>query len=185
MKATADSVPLLATCEISEDLEPPERFTVSLVEEAGDWGWLTSPKDAVAETASALERHPLCASARGREASVVLGDDALLRSLNRSYRGKDVPTNVLSFPFRSPPGAGPSDLMGDVVLAAETLEREAAEQGIRVDHHFRHLVLHGFLHLLGFDHETDADAALMERVEAEILAMLGIANPYAADSTTP
>jgi probable rRNA maturation factor len=178
MNATADSAPPLATCEITEDLEPPERFTVSLVEEAGDWNWLASPKDAVAETAAALAGHPSCKAARGCEASVVLGDDALLRALNRSYRGKDAPTNVLSFPFQAPPGAVPSGLLGDVVLAAETLGREAAEQEIPAEHHFRHLVAHGFLHLLGFDHETDADAAAMERVEAEILAVLGIPDPY-------
>jgi len=185
MNATADSVPSLATCETSEDLEPPERFTVSLVEQAGDWTWLASPEDAVAEIATALARHPSCAAARGCEASVVLGDDTLLRALNRDYRGKDSPTNVLSFPFQAPPGAGPSGVLGDVILAAETLRREAAEQDTPVEHHFRHLVAHGFLHLLGFDHETDADAALMERVEAEILAVLGIPDPYAVHPTKP
>jgi probable rRNA maturation factor len=185
MNATAVSAPSLATCETTEDLEPPERFTASLVEEAGDWSWLASPKDAVAETASALARHPSCIAARGCEASVVLGDDELLRALNRSYRGKDAPTNVLTFPFQAPPGAGPSSVLGDVVLAAETLGREAADQAIPIEHHFRHLVVHGFLHLLGFDHETDADAAVMERVEVEILAVLGIADPYAADLTKP
>ncbi len=181
MNATADSTPSLAACETTEDLEPPERFTASLVEEAGDWGWLTYARDAVAETAAALAGHPSCGAARGCEASVVLGDDALLRALNRSYRGKDAPTNVLSFPFQAPPGADLSGYLGDVVLAAETLRREAAEQNMPVAHHFRHLVVHGFLHLLGFDHETDAGAAVMERVEVEILAVLGIADPYAAD----
>ena len=185
MNATAENAPSLATREITEDLEPPERFTASLVEEAGDWNWSSSLEDVVAETAAALARHPSCKAARRSEASVVLGDDALLRVLNRNYRGKDAPTNVLSFPFQAPPGADRSGYLGDVVLAAETLGREAADQAIPVEHHFRHLVVHGFLHLLGFDHETDADAVVMERVETEILAVLGIPDPNVADPTKP
>jgi len=109
----------------------------------------------------------------------VLADDALLRSLNRSYRGKDAPTNVLSFPFQGPPGGAEPRHLGDVVLAVETIRNEAGEQGIAPMHHLQHLVVHGLLHLLGFDHDTVAQAEAMERLEAQILAKLGIADPYA------
>jgi probable rRNA maturation factor len=109
----------------------------------------------------------------------VLADDASLRALNRSYRGKDAATNVLSFPFQPAPGGCAVRHLGDVVLAAETVRKEAAEQGIPPAHHLQHLVVHGLLHLLGFDHDTDARAEAMERLEAQILVTLGIADPYA------
>ena len=112
---------------------------------------------------------------------MVLGSDAMLRGLNRTYRGKDAPTNVLSFPFTPRGAADTADgrYLGDVVLAAETVLREAAERGTAPAHHLQHLVVHGLLHLLGYDHETDTEAAEMERLETEILASLGIADPYA------
>jgi probable rRNA maturation factor len=116
---------------------------------------------------------------------VVLASDAVVRRLNRTYRGKDRATNVLSFPFQRPPGAGPMEdgaYLGDVVLAAETVAGEAAERGIEPGHHLQHLVIHGLLHLLGRDHQTDAEAEAMERLEAEILGMIGIADPYAAEA---
>jgi probable rRNA maturation factor len=121
---------------------------------------------------------------------VVLADDALVRSLNREYRGNDAPTNVLSFAFQHSAKFAPSfDIgrgaaeprhLGDVVLAAETVGREARAQGTPPAHHLQHLVVHGLLHLLGFDHDTDARAEVMERLEAQILATLGVPDPYAA-----
>lgn len=164
------------------EAEPPERLSLTVLTEGGDWGdWgaTASHEEAIAEAAAALARHPRCASARGAEACIVLADDAFLLSLNRSYRGKDAPTNVLSFPFQAPPGSGEVRHLGDVVLAAESVRKEAAEQGIPTVHHLQHLVVHGLLHLLGFDHDTDAGADAMERLEAQILATLGIADPYA------
>ena len=113
-------------------------------------------------------------STAGGEVSIVLTDDSAIRSLNRDWRGIDRPTNVLSFPAVAAQGApqeGPRAL-GDIVLALETVEREAQEQQLRLAHHFQHLVVHGLLHLLGFDHETEADAAIMEGLEIEILAGL-------------
>lgn len=107
------------------------------------------------------------------ELSVVLTDEAQIKALNRDYRDKDKPTNVLSFPM--PPETG---LMGDVILARETLVREADEQNKTFEHHFTHLLIHGVLHLQGFDHQNDQEAEDMEACEIAALASLGIDNPY-------
>ena len=118
-----------------------------------------------------------------REVSFLLADDARVRRLNRDYRGHDKATNVLSFPAEDevPPGEGSAGprLLGDVVLALETLEREAAAQSKTLADHVSHLAVHGVLHLLGYDHARAAEADRMERLEARILAGLGIADPYA------
>ena len=111
------------------------------------------------------------------EVSVVLADDATVQALNRDWRGKDYPTNVLSFPAPSTSAAGPRPL-GDVALAFETLVREAEEQGKSLKDHVAHLTIHGVLHLLGYDHECDSDAAVMEALEVEALARVGVADPY-------
>jgi probable rRNA maturation factor len=160
--------------------EPSERLSVAILEEGGDWSQFASREEAIAQAAAAVAEAPGCARARGAEACVVLADDALLRSLNHTYRGKDAPTNVLSFPFQDTPGAAPSRHLGDIVLAAETLHREAAEQGIPAVHHLQHLVVHGLLHLMEFDHDAEPQAETMERLEAQILATLGVPDPYAA-----
>ena len=114
------------------------------------------------------------------ELSIVLTDDAEQRVLNRDWRGIDKTTNVLSFP-QIEPFAPVSGLLGDVILARETLEREALEQGVSFDDHFTHLVVHGFLHLLGYDHIEDDEALAMEGLETQILASLGVADPYQDD----
>ena len=116
---------------------------------------------------------------RGRETSVtiLLADDETVRDLNARFRGKDYATNVLSFP--APPN--PENHLGDVALAYGVCAREAAEQGKPLAHHLQHLVAHGVLHLLGYDHEADPDADVMEGLEREILAGLGVADPYAAE----
>lgn len=108
--------------------------------------------------------------------TVAFLDDAALRALNARWRGKDKPTNVLSFPAAPAPGRR---ALGDIALAAETVMREAGEEGKRFDDHLAHLVIHGFLHLLGHDHETDAEAERMEALERSALARLDIADPYA------
>jgi probable rRNA maturation factor len=115
---------------------------------------------------------------------VVLTNDAEQQELNRQWRGIDKPTNVLSFPQIEPfdPLTG---LLGDVILARETLEREAAELGISFHDHFTHLVVHGFLHILGYDHLDDEEALEMEGLETQILASLDIADPYGADEAMP
>jgi probable rRNA maturation factor len=122
---------------------------------------------------------------RAAELGIVLADDELVRRLNRAYRRKDKPTNVLSFAATTPAErkraesrAGGPVLLGDVILAFETVRDEAEAQGKRFAHHLAHLVVHGTLHLLDYDHRRAAEAARMERLEAAILAGLGIADPY-------
>jgi len=112
---------------------------------------------------------------------ITLADDATQQALNRTWRGKDAPTNVLAFPAADPAHPAPTGaplLLGDVVLAFETVTREAAEQGKPLGDHLRHLVVHGVLHLLGDDHVEPAEAEAMEAREIAILAELGVPNPY-------
>lgn len=117
------------------------------------------------------------------EVSLLFTDDATIRQLNAQYRGQDKPTNVLSFPAAPlvPGRFGPP--LGDIVLARETILAEAAGQRLAPDDHVTHLIVHGFLHLLGYDHETEAEAVAMERLETAILAKLDIADPYADRGT--
>lgn len=112
------------------------------------------------------------------ELSIVLTDDAEQQELNRNWRGMDKPTNVLSFPQIEPFGPV-TGILGDIILARETLEREAVEQGVGLEDHFTHLVVHGFLHILGYDHIEEDEALAMEGLETQILASLGVADPYA------
>jgi probable rRNA maturation factor len=111
--------------------------------------------------------------ARGRELSVLVVGAARSRSLNRRYRHRNYPTNVLSF---APAAAGP--LLGDLVICPEVLQREARAQGKAVRAHWTHLVIHGALHLIGYDHARPADARRMERREVRLLRALGVPNPY-------
>jgi probable rRNA maturation factor len=115
------------------------------------------------------------------ELAVVLTSDLEMRGLNNRWRGKDAATNVLSFPGRNVAPAGmPLGLLGDIVIAYETCAREAREQQVSFSDHLAHLVVHGFLHLIGYDHVAPDEAHRMEALEATILARLDIANPYAA-----
>ncbi len=123
--------------------------------------------------------HALAAAARHEEkkgvVSLLLGDDSAVSALNKQWRGKEGPTNVLSFPA---PRIDP-EFLGDIALAAETIAAEAEFQGKRFEHHAAHLAVHGFLHLLGYDHEKPDEAEAMELRERAILASLGIDDPYA------
>ncbi len=123
------------------------------------------------------------------EAVVALSSDTEVRALNASYRGFDKPTNVLSFPAPKTAGgatasAGHPVMIGDIVLAHETLVREAGDLGMPLAHHLQHLVIHGLLHLIGYDHETDIEAEAMEALETRLLADLGIDNPYCEARST-
>lgn len=115
------------------------------------------------------------ASSGDAEIAIVLTDDSEIRELNRTWRKQDKPTNVLSFP--APAGGGH---LGDIVIAFETVAREASAENKPVEHHLAHLAVHGYLHLVGHDHDDDNEAEKMERLETAILARLGIADPYAA-----
>ncbi|WAC28239.1 rRNA maturation RNase YbeY [Ancylobacter sp. SL191] len=115
----------------------------------------------------------------GAEIAVKLTDDAAIRALNRDWRGKDYPTNVLSFPTPEMARAGGDPHLGDIAIAYETLTREAEEEGKPFADHLQHLAVHGTLHLLGFDHEVAEDAEEMEAMERDVLAGLGVPDPYA------
>jgi probable rRNA maturation factor len=112
--------------------------------------------------------------ARAGDIAILLAGDARLAELNAAFRGKDTPTNVLSFP-----AATGAEALGDIALAYGVCAREAAEQAKSLGHHLQHLTAHGVLHLLGYDHESDAEAEAMEAKERAILAELGVADPYA------
>jgi probable rRNA maturation factor len=116
------------------------------------------------------------------ELAVMLTDDDGIRTLNSNWRGIDKPTNVLSFPALQPAGPrGPDDaprMLGDIAIAYQTTRKEADDEQKPFEHHLSHLAVHGYLHLIGYDHENDADAEAMEGLETEILAQLGIPDPY-------
>lgn len=145
------------------------KHSISVQCEAADWKRLVPECRALAKRycQAALE-----GSAPG-EMTVVLADDALLRDLNHTFRGKDKPTNILSF-------AGEPPHIGDLVLALETVEREAGEQNKPIDQHLAHLLVHGCLHLLGHDHESPKERGDMEKREIVILKKFGVPNPYVA-----
>ena len=148
-----------------------------------------SPMWQAQRAARALLRRAIRAAAamaavRGGELAVVLVDDAAMRALNRRWRGKDKPTNVLSFPS----GAScrtPVKPLGDIVIAFETAAREALAGEVPLPHHLAHLAVHGFLHLVGYDHETDPEAQAMEALETAVLARLGVPDPYAKRDVEP
>jgi probable rRNA maturation factor len=133
----------------------------------------TIVKKAVLAAARAVSTRPI-------ELAIVLSDDSAIRALNRDWRGKNAPTNVLSFPA-APAGKArsASPYVGDIVIAYQTMAREAVAEGKPFNHHLTHLAVHGFLHLLGYDHENERDAEKMERLERKILKRLAIPDPYA------
>lgn len=130
-----------------------------------------------AACAGALDAYEL--DIDGAEIAVKLTDDAAIRTLNRDWRGKDYATNVLSFPTPEIARAGGDPHLGDIAIALETLLREATEENKPFADHLQHLAVHGTLHLLGFDHEVEEDAEEMEAMEREVLAGLGVPDPYA------
>ena len=147
-------------------------------------GWQTEPgAEDVIQRAIAAAAEIADADTGDAELAVMLTDDAGIRTLNSNWRGIDKPTNVLSFPALQPTGpVGPDDaprMLGDIAIAYDTTRREADDEQKPFNHHLSHLAVHGFLHLIGYDHEKDGDAEAMETLEREILAQLGIPDPYA------
>ena len=149
--------------------------------------WVQQAKDALYATLCGREELPLMQEDKPLALCVCLSYDAKVRELNRDFRGLDKPTNVLSFAnidfadFATENQMFAEIDLGNVIIALETLQREAAEQGITFKAHFMHLLVHGMLHILGYDHIEQQDAEQMENLEVEILANLGIDNPYEKD----
>ncbi len=146
--------------------------------EAGDWPDLTTCQsfaERAVDAAVALLNEPLPDNA---EVSLLFADDSTVQVLNARWRDQDKPTNVLSFAVNEGHGAT-SPMLGDIILAQQTIAREAVEQAKAFEDHLSHLIVHGFLHLMGYDHINDEDAEIMENLERKICASLGIADPYA------
>ena len=183
-KLTAGSAPE-AISERKRNSGPMAPFAFPITEVLVVAGcWQTEPDaEAVIDRAIATAAEIVNANLGEAELAVMLTDDAGIRTLNSNWRGIDKPTNVLSFPALPPTGAGGPDdaprMLGDIAIAYETTRREADDEQKPFDHHLSHLAVHGFLHLMGYDHETDDDAEAMEGLETEILAQLGIPDPYA------
>lgn len=145
--------------------------------------------EAVIQRAIAAAASMVDADTADAELAVMLTDDAGIRTLNNNWRSIDKRTNVLSFPALQPPAGAeePDDMprmLGDIAIAYETTRREADDEQKPFDNHLSHLAVHGFLHLIGYDHEKDSDAETMENLEREILAQLGIPDPYADQERT-
>jgi probable rRNA maturation factor len=156
-------------------------FAIDISAESEGW---TKVPDLEACVRRAAEAAMLDNEAPPSEISVVLSDDEHIRELNKHHRGMDKPTNVLSFPAaRMKTPAGAPRILGDIVLAYETIAREAEEESKTIENHLAHLVVHGVLHLLGYDHEDEEEAEMMEARERQILAKLGIPDPYAERGT--
>ncbi len=130
-------------------------------------------RDAIAAAAAAL-------SATDGEVSILLTDDSAIRKLNRDWRGIDKPTNVLSFPAPKTKASGRATMLGDIVIAYETLARECDDEDRVFLHHLAHLTVHGFLHLIGYDHETERQAEEMEGLESKIMTRMKMPDPYLA-----
>lgn len=150
---------------------------IDVTVEAGGWPAETALRDIAARAvAAALDE---LGAAGSSELSLLFTDDAHIRVLNRDWRGKDKPTNVLSFPaFPVAPGDPPPSMLGDIAMAFETMASEAALESKPFDHHLTHLIVHGLLHLLGYDHESGEEAEEMEALERRVLARLAIPDPY-------
>lgn len=147
--------------------------------EADDWSALGDLQDLVSRAIDGVLAETGQRLANGAEVSLVFCDDARIRELNEAWRKIDKPTNVLSFPAAAPDAIGKAMMLGDIVVAYETVERESRDEGKTLADHTRHMVVHGFLHLLGYDHEVEDDAERMEDTERRVLARLGVADPYA------
>jgi probable rRNA maturation factor len=172
------------------DPEPPQtpaseapsgvkRLTLDVVHDCEAWSVIAEIERLIKSAADALQAE-VDIGATDATATILLTSDAEVRTLNHKWRGIDKATNVLSFPAPEAPGDLESDdFLGDIAMACETVLREAAEQGTDPAHHLQHLTVHGLLHLLGYDHENPDDATEMETLEIEILARIGVPNPYA------
>ncbi|MGL4487825.1 MAG: rRNA maturation RNase YbeY [Rhizobiaceae bacterium] len=148
--------------------------------EADGWPQEAELEALVLSALGAAEKELRLSADHPSEVSFLFTDDATIQGINNEWRGKDKPTNVLSFPaFQLRPGMAPKPLLGDIILALETVQGEAVEEHKSFNHHLTHLVVHGLLHLFGYDHEDEGDAEVMEGLERKILNALAIPDPYA------
>jgi probable rRNA maturation factor len=157
-------------------------MTITVDIEIEDPSWLGAEPEAEAlvwrAAQAVLDAHE---DIEGQGIVILLADDDSVQALNRDFRQKDYATNVLSFPSPKGPEANPEGQIGDIALAFGVCRREAEEQGKPLAHHLQHLVAHGVLHLLGYNHESDEEAEVMEALERELLAGLDIPDPYAGE----
>jgi probable rRNA maturation factor len=161
------------------DLSGIRSVEIDILIEAGSWP-AQGDLDAMARRALVAVFAETGTEVPVTELSLVFTDDAHIRSLNAGWRDKDKPTNVLSFPAFPPKrGASLPPMLGDIILASQTISREAALEEKPFEHHLTHLIVHGLLHLLGYDHETEIEAQEMEAAERRVLARLAIPDPYA------
>lgn len=154
--------------------------TIDLSVECESWNAVEALEALARSVIAACVKEAARAVPDKSEVSLLFCDDAAIQLLNKTWRGKDMPTNVLSFPVPARKGKTPSPMLGDIVIAYETAASEAARDGKTLRSHTAHLIAHGFLHLAGFDHENDAEAEAMENAERRALGQLGIADPYLA-----
>lgn len=152
---------------------------IDIAVDSDAWAALDDVESLLERALAAAAAETGVALAEGSEVSLLLCDDARMRTLNRQWRGIDKPTNVLSFPAVEPSALARTPLLGDIAIAYDTAAREAAAEDKRLADHVSHLAAHGFLHLLGHDHVDPAEAGRMEALETRIMARLGIADPYA------
>jgi probable rRNA maturation factor len=154
---------------------PTKTLAIDVVVNSGLWKSAPAAEEIVKKT---IAEAAAAVSKTAGEVAIVLTDDLAIRTLNREWRKKDAATNVLSFPMPKARAGGAVTLLGDIVIAYETTAREADAESKPFGDHLAHLAVHGFLHLVGYDHETDQEAEAMENLEAEILSRLGVPNPY-------
>jgi probable rRNA maturation factor len=168
---------------MSPDRSSP--VALEVVRDADCWDVLPQAETIVAAAVDAAFAEGALACLPGAELAVALADDARVRALNAEWRGKDAPTNVLTFPAVEPDEIASAPMLGDVILAFETVAREAREQAKPLAHHLSHLVIHGVLHVFGYDHLDDDEAEAMEALETRALARLGVPDPYTNPADAP
>jgi probable rRNA maturation factor len=171
--------------KIRQDMDPdvksrhsPQRYNVEVSLVDGRWKSLFDTSVVVKAAIAAAMEYAENVPSYLFEVSIVFSNDIEVTRLNQQWRGIDRATNVLSFPAAQFPGHFEPKPLGDVIIAIETCQREANEACLSLENHVTHLLVHGFLHLLGYDHELDSDAEKMEDLEVRILASLSIENPY-------
>lgn len=168
-------------------MSPDRSSPVALetVRDSPSWNALPDAESIVTAAVVAVFAEAELKARPDAELAVTLSDDARVASLNAEWRGKAQPTNVLTFPAVEPDETADAAMLGDVILAFGTVEREAREQGKALGRHVAHLVVHGVLHLFGQDHLDDAEAEAMEAIETRALARIGVPDPYAAFEPAP